>query len=371
MKNKLSLQDRILTLLSGIPPTPQISNIDKYQDPRGITIRFKPEVRNFLDHQAKHIGCSIQELVSITMTSVMHATDNPEKSEIEIICSRFRHIFAAHDLNIFDIPEIIQSGEIKKSDLIDDEKLIDSLSKEVIEETAKIFNIDYQWLNGSSKRTFIGDGQYSWYKSIGSVAFKIAKYILNSENIEVIFIANSDKNNFRKNLDNAYKFGDAAEERLEMGVVIKRTKNIKKNLIKTYDVLNYERWNYEKCRANLQMLMLFCEKTRIKYSGNLLNRYEFYQLFSGEKLAAEIMNRTNDNWTPDILTWHCKERNPGYRDLIILEDTYKEHKNSQKDYFETGAGNIKLHEKAIKEPFSLIDREAYIKGDFKQESHEN
>ncbi|EPR7483964.1 TPA: hypothetical protein ACGSTL_001274 [Vibrio parahaemolyticus] len=356
MTNKLSLKDRIYTLISGVPPTPKLTDEELNEQPRGITIRFKPAVRKFLDHQADHIGCSLQDLVSMTMTSVMKATENPVASELELTCSRFRQCFEAYGVNSFDIPEFIQTGELSRSQLMDDQTLIDALTDEIITEVASILNIEANWIKGATDRPIPYNGHYTWYKNIGGMAYRLARYRLSGEKIRVLFIVDYDNYQLERDMANAAKSGDSSNEHLRIGVAISRTINVAGKERQVYDVLESGRWNYWRCRYHLKLLMMFCQKAGVDFSGVKLNQREYTQLFEGEKLPPEIISRIHNIWYPDQLLWNDEERNPEFGELQAIKDAY------ENDDTEASIRYIHIHEKAIKKPFELVDRAAYLDG---------
>lgn len=288
MSKKLSIKDRIAILFSGVPSTPALTEKELEQPARGITIRFMPDVRNFLDHQADHVGCSIQDLVSMTMTSVMKATENPMASELELMCSRFRQLFQMHEINTFDIPNMIKSGNLTPSQLMDDKALLDALSSDIVNEVSDMFNISVGWVKGADEYLFNYGGHGTVYKSVDSIAYRLARYRINGERPRVFFVLDTESKNVEKQMSDANASGDNSSDELRIGVVIARTKTVGTQTFTVYDVLDSQRWNYPRCRIHLKLLMLFCEKTGTTFDGISLKSQDYSNLFRGVIPAVKL-----------------------------------------------------------------------------------
>ncbi|MFZ3505552.1 hypothetical protein [Vibrio harveyi] len=360
---KLTLKDRILMLVSGVPPMPKLTESELAEPPRGITIRFRPEVRKFLDHQSNHLGCSIQDLVSMTMTSIMKASEQPMASDLEIVCTRFRQLFELHGVSTFDIPDLFGDGKLSRSSLLDDRLLVDSLSDEMLRDVCSKFNVQLDWLKGSTDKPIPYTGHYPFYKNIGYVSCRLARYALKGERPKVLFIIQNES---------AFRVGevmaeaakdDSNDKEIPIGVIIEHNLKLGERSVRIYDVLSPERWNYKKCRIQLKTLMLFCQKTGIPFDGVRLNSSNFSPLFYGECFPIEILQNANAThmWYPDTLLWDNKDRNPEHRELGTVFDCYS------KDGYEASTRYLYIHEKALKTPWELNDIDAYIDGSFDKE----
>ncbi|WP_239424407.1 hypothetical protein [Vibrio galatheae] len=343
---------------------PELTESELAEQPRGITIRFRPEVRKFLDHQSEHLGCSIQDLVSMTMTSIMKASEQPLASDLEIVCTRFRQLFELHGVSTFDIPDLFGDGKLSRSSLLDDRLLVDSLSDEMLKDICNKFNVQLDWLKGNSDQPIPYSGHYQFYKNIGYVAYQLARYTLKSERPRVLFIIKHE-NAFQieEEMAEAAK-DDSSDKEIPIGVVIERNLRFGDRSVRVYDVLKSERWNYKKCRVQLKTLMLFCQKTGISFDGVRLTSANFSQLFHSERFPVEILQNANTThaWFPDALLWDNEERNPEYGELATVFECYS------KGGYEASARYLHIHEKAVKTPWKLKDVDAYIDGSLHQET---
>lgn len=358
INKKLTLKDRIINLISSVPPTPKLSDGKIEDSIRGITIRFKPEVRRFLDHNAESLGCSIQDLVSMTMTSVMKATETPFASDLEIMCSRFRHLFEVYGVNTFDIPDLFENESFSRSTLMDDTRLVDALTPEFISEVCEKFNIESDWLKGGSAYPIPSSGHYRFYKDIGDVAYRLARYSISGLKPRILFVLSMNNDTNIPEIMSRAATDDSSSKELPIGIVIVKQASLSGRIVPIYDVLQPERWNYKKCRIQLKTLMLFCQKSGIQFDGVRLLSTQFSQLFDGKKLPIEILNKPQKIWHPDSLIWNDPNRNPEFQELRDVEDCYSN------NTYEASTKYISIHQMACKTPWKLVDRDAYINGEF-------
>jgi hypothetical protein len=73
-------------------------------------------------------------------------TGKGEASSIHVVSDRFRFVFQAHGVEVAQIPRLITS--INLDDLSTPERLLAVLTPEIIDQTAQLFGIRTQWLEG-------------------------------------------------------------------------------------------------------------------------------------------------------------------------------------------------------------------------------
>lgn len=273
---------------------------------------------------------------------------------LKLMCTRLRLCFDAYGVDAFDVPKFFKPGEFLRSDYLDDKSLIDAMTDEGITQLGNTFNINPEWLLGRSDNT-TPPYNYHWYKSVGFVAQNLAKYSCCNQRPKVYFVAEYDKSNLSQDMANAAKRGLDGEH-FNVGIVICRTIDVSGVQIPIYDVLGTGYWDYVKSRSHLKLLMLFCKKTGLDFSGVKLNHEKYNQLFEGQKLPAEIFNNIDkkSSWSIDGLLSEDPEINPEFEDLSMLlrdgaSEAYDEH--------------IHIHENAILAPWKINDLKAYLKGD--------
>lgn len=78
-------------------------------------------------------------------------TGKPSDS-VHVVVKRFLQAFQDHGVEISQIPRLLP--KIKLADLQSPEKLLESLTPEVFDQTAKLFGICSRWLEGASERIY-------------------------------------------------------------------------------------------------------------------------------------------------------------------------------------------------------------------------
>lgn len=349
MKNGLSIAARVYNLIFSAPPTPPLTEEEAAAENKAISIRFTPDVRKFIEHQAANLNCSCQDIVSITMTAIMRATDTPQSSQLELMCARFRYLFESYNVATADIPRLLGSTPIRRSDLMHNESLVDALTDDVIANISNLFNISSDWLKGTSDNVIPSCGHGSWYKNINNVAFRIACAAYEGYHVSVVFVSQfSADGSAAEMFARAEDGNDDNENRLPIGVVLQLARESNGKRIQTYQVLGYERWNYSRCRSHLKYLALFCKRTRVNAIGISLSKENFFNLFGAKALPlAAIQSKPSEQWQPEI--WNI--------DNVL--DSY-----STED--EIGTRYLKLMEMAVLHPNKIKDISLFKRGEYEQ-----
>jgi hypothetical protein len=347
MKAVLSFATRLYSLVSSTPPTPPLTAEEETADTKALSVRFSPEVRKFIEHQAAHLQCSAQDIVNLTMLSVARATNSPQATQLELMCARFNYLFDSYHIPMADVPNILQNSKFRRSDLMDNRLLVDALTDDVLLEIAEIFKVNIDWLKGASDKVIPAGGHGVWYKNIGPTALRIANSFLNHEQINVIFVAqHKGSYSIDERFHEAESGPDNEINNLPIGVVIERVSTIFGHTIKKYDVLRYDRWNYDRCRRHLKYLALFCKRTHIRYSGLALSKVNFKKLYSGDSLPLEVLQNTpNEHWNPDI--WDL--------DAMLVYYTTP-------DNDEAAMNDMSYIEKGMRDRNSIVSLEHFTKG---------
>ncbi len=347
MKNKLSLAARFYNLISSASPTPPLTLEEAASDPKAISIRFAPEVRKFIEHQATNLNCSVQDIVSMSMTSIMRATETPQSSGLDLMCARFRYLFEAYEIPAADIPRVLAPSAIRRSDLMHNETLVDALTDDVVANISNVFNINSDWIKGCSDYVIPRNGHGSWYKHINRVAFRIACAGYDGYSVSVIFVSQTTSGESTAEAFLKAEANGDNDDRLPIGVVLQLSKEIGGKRIQTFQVLGAERWNYSRCRYHLKYLALFCKRTRTNATGVSLSKENFSNLFDSKILPLEAIQSKHEQWQPEI--WEYSNHVESY----LRED-------------EDGTSNLSLMETAVLYPNKIKDIDLFKRGEYKR-----
>lgn len=345
MKVELSLTSLLTNLISKSPKQPLEPDSGEDEKKVGTTIRFEPATRRFIESQADHLGISTQEFVAMTFKAIMKATVEPQSTELELMASRFIEIFVAHGIPISDIPTLFPEGALSRSDLLEKKALVDKLSDEVLERTSELFGVNIEWLKGVKNHVYRTPA-YRWYKNVDGFAFRLAVACQESRRVRVLFIA--EQGLTMEGLLEAKQREDSISA-LNVGVVIEKEVVAKGVGYKKYEIWEKERWNYWRCRHCLKAIMMFCEKSRVRYDGILLSQESMNSLFDGKEVVSPILDVSRESWHPDQLLWE-DDRNLELSELDAIRGFYEEESRAKK------------YEIAITQPLSIKDWEAFKRG---------
>jgi len=344
MKAGLSLTSLLTNLISKSPRQSLEPRVETDEKKVGTTIRFEPATRRFIESQADHLGISAQEFVAMTFKAIMKATQEPQSTELELMVSRFIELFVAHGVPISDIPKLLPGGEIARSDLLEKKELVDKLSDGVFDRASMLFGVSIEWLKGVKNQPYKMPAQ-RWYKNVDGFAMRLAIASHESRRIRVLFVA--EKGLTMESLFEANEQGDSAPP-ISIGVLIEKEFSEAGVGYKTYEIWESERWNYWRCRYCLKALMMFCERSRVRYDGLLLSLNAMNSLFDGTEIVNSVVEACGESWAPDQLLWG-DERNLELSELEALKEFYQD----------SGA---KKYEVALTRPLSIKDWDEFKRG---------
>lgn len=344
MKVGLSLTSLLTNLISKSPKQP-LEPESEDEKKIGTTIRFEPPTRRFIESQAEHLGISTQEFVAMTFKAIMNATVEPQSTELELMVSRFIELFVAHGVPISDILKLLPEGALARSDLLEKKALVDKLSDEVLDSTSELFGVNIEWLKGVKPQPYKTPA-FRWYKNVDGFAMRLAIACYESRRARVLFVG--ERGLTMEGLLEAKESDDSISP-VNVGVVIEKEFLVDGVGYKTYEIWESERWNYWRCRHCLKAIMMFCEKSRVRYDGVLLSQDAMISLFEGKEIANPLIEASRESWTPDQLLWG-DERNLELSELDAIREFYEE---------DSGAPKYEL---AITQPFSVKDWDAFKRG---------
>jgi hypothetical protein len=343
-KIKLSLFDILARLGSSaptnIPPPPVNASEGRVTQ----SVRFPPDVRNWISTQAEHLGVSVQDFISLTMKGVMVTTDSPKTDELDTMVMRFFLLFEAHGIATADILDFLPEHSISRSELRNNDKIINLLDKKVIDHLIGIFGINGDWLKVKSDYMYESK---RFYKYLPAVLSEITRHKLKTgKSVDVLFLTKSGIG--LKELSEIKK-GEYENTNYEhVYVVLKLKKVINGHNISTYQLWDNLPWDYWRSRHHAKALMYFCEKTQNYISAYSLNSEELATLTSGRGELSNIEKHGN-HFLIDELVWD-DERNPEREELPTIKNYFKEQK-----------GEPYLH--AIRHPFNIKNYDKFINGD--------
>ena len=261
------------------------------------SLRLKSATRHFLEAQAAVLNTSVQGLIDTILDGVMEATVDDPIARLRSIRERFFMLVEAHNLDLPAAVELMAEHGFTLSALGNNDRLLDLMTPKAIDHLAKIFHVRHDWLAGKSNSAVYVGAEVYWYKSVTSVAKRLISERRAGFHPELLFIRRRGAN-----FERAFEDDDKGNWQSEpVGIVLRmqRTTPSGKDFT-TYQVWQFERWNYAPCRRDLKLLIAFCEQMRIRVVGYQLEEESIDQLLNGARLPVSLLARLGTvSWHPD------------------------------------------------------------------------
>ena len=292
----LSLYSLVQSLISKGAKVAQEAPMDA-SAPNPTSIRLKPATKHFLDCQAEALNTSTQSLIAMILDGVAEASTNKTASALRSMRERFFYLFEAHGVNMPQIVSILSHRGFTLSALNDQNRLLDLLTHENIVYISSLFSIDPQWLSGRSDSRVTHGSVQKWYKEVYNTARKLLEYSALGLSPCVIFIRQS-----RAKFREAHAKNDnTATEPIGFAVRLKKTTNDGVEYF-VYQMFEFERWNYSRCRSEYKLLIAFCTEAFnfVSYDSCEIERESLERLVRGEVVPASILhNSMSERWRPE------------------------------------------------------------------------
>ncbi|MDW5419286.1 hypothetical protein R6242_22190 [Iodobacter sp. CM08] len=161
-----------------------------------------------------------------------------------------------------------------------------------------------------------------WYKNVYCMAQKLVQYHHDGLNPHVMFIRREHADFVKARIDD-----DAGKtDREPVGVIIKLSRCTDDNVkFYTYEVWDFERWNYWRCREQLKLLICFCDQANsiISYSGYELPDEEIKLITSYKSLPVIAVNTIHQvAWYPEDYASLRFKVDKEADDWILVEKEY-------------------------------------------------
>ena len=218
---------------------------------------------------------------------------------LQKINERFFSLFQAHEINLPGVVSVMKQHGFTLSTLGNPDRVLDLLDQKTIHYLADTFFVSPEWISGARGSVIeIGRNKH-WYKNVYGAGEKFLDYAKQGLRPYVMFIRRKDGD-----LAAAKEDDDrGAVDREPIGVVVCLTRETDDGVcFKVYEVWQFERWNYSKCREQIKMLIAFCGQASglFSYDGYEMSLEDIKLLISGTAIPAVVMKRCNlVTWYPD------------------------------------------------------------------------
>ncbi len=243
------------------------------------------------------LNTSVQSLIDVILDGVVEATTDTPSARLRSIRERFFHLMEVHRLDLPAAVELMASYGFTLSALNSVDRLLDLMTPDAINHLAQTFHVRKTWLRGQGEGAIRSGGYVHWYKDMPATAQRLIAHVKAGDKPELMFIRRRGAD-----FERAFKDNDAGNARLEpVGVVMRMARETPSGTrYTTYEVWQFERWNYGPCRQQLKLLIAFCEQFRIFVVGHELSEDAIKQLAGGTQLPVSLLDRLGAiSWHPD------------------------------------------------------------------------
>lgn len=259
------------------------------------SIRLKPATKRFLEAQAAALNTSVQGLIDLILDGVVEATTDDPTARLRSIRERFFVLVQAHRLDLPAAVDLMSHFGFTLSALNDADRLLDLMTLPALEYLAETFHVRSDWLRGSTDQAVSESSGAHWYKDVPGMAQHLIAHAQAGRRPQVMVIRRE-----RADFKRAFEEGDTAPQE-RVGVVLRLSRTTPSGTaFTTYQLCQFERWNYWRCREQLKMLIAFCEQFRISLVGYELEKEALGQLLGGKQLPVTLLDRLGSvDWHPD------------------------------------------------------------------------
>lgn len=270
----------------------RISQLEDTSVKELTTVRLRPETKAYLQSQSETLGVSLSQVINMILDGVVSMEMKPAAdNKIKGIYDRIMSLFELHNINTVDMAKMLSGYGIKLSHLRNPDKFIDILSMDMIKGIADWFSINYKWIIGETNELY-SPRDNTWYKdSYGFSLLLLEKSFRHSDlKVSVVKANNVSFENAEK-LEEQYS-------RLYVGFILSYTSTINGVSFTKYEVCEFQRWNYDKCRGYLKFIFYFLDSVRSKINcqGVSFNEEIVDGLMAGRLFPSTIKGMLSETW---------------------------------------------------------------------------
>ena len=339
---KLSLHQAIASLVSSSPKVVYPPDIEQMERAAN-TIRFDPDLRIWIEAQAKHLSISVQDFVNLTMKGVRASSEQPAVDQLDLSVMRFFSLFHDQNISTIDIPRLLPKGLISASDLNKSDKVLNMLSDpDVRENLSELFGVTNSWLKGESVNAYTPK---SFYKDLGHICLQISRHKVNVGDYPIVYFV-FPPNIYLEELVSETKNEDRISFKVIVAYPLKKN-NVRYVKYEVWDTLDY---TYFRTRDFAKGLVYFCDRLDVELKSVTAIKRETYDAVSNhEELLNQSLN-CRSNWGA---TWYIDE-------LVADRDInpQREKIDEVKSFFrEQGC---EKYMRAATHPQDIVNRQSFI-----------
>lgn len=294
---RVTLESLLNRLIAKGTETTRKSSVNENSAASPTSIRLKPATKHFLECQAAVLNSSVQSLIGMILDGVAEMTTDNTAGALRTIRDRFFYLFQEHKLDLPGIISVMKNHGFTLSALESSGRHLDLLDQKAIHFMADTFFVRPEWLWGSSDYVIEQGSNVRWYKNVYEAGRRLLSYQKAGFQPHVMFIrrAGADFEKAKAEEDRC------KSEPIGFAVRLKRCTDDGVSFI-CYEVWEFERWNYWRCREQIKLLIAFCDQTHsfISFSGYELPDESLTALCSKKVVPSVILDKINQvQWYPE------------------------------------------------------------------------
>ncbi|WP_168385866.1 hypothetical protein [Erwinia amylovora] len=270
----------------------RIEGIDGQAAKELTSIRLRPDTKAYLQSQSEALGVSLSQVINMILDGVVSMeTKSSADNRVKKLYDRIMSLFESHHINPVEMVKMLSDYKIKLSHIRSPEIFVDHITTDMIKDIAAWFSVDYNWITGDSN--YIYDPRSnSWYKDSYNFCVDLLGKSYSLSNFKIYVVV---KKGVSFHL--AEEYGDN-DSRLDVGFILSYTNHVNGVCFTKYEVCEFQRWNYYKCRSYLRFIFYFLNKLYSKVMSYSISFDEkvINGLKGGVVLPSTIVKLTSDTW---------------------------------------------------------------------------
>lgn len=270
----------------------RISQLEETSSKELTTVRLRPQTKAYLQSQSESLGVSLSQVINMVLDGVVSMEMKPAvDNKIKGIYDRIMSLFELHNINPVDMTKMLSGYGIKLSQVRNPDIFIDNLSMDMIKDIASWFSVDYKWIIGETE-TMYSPNENVWYKNAYNFSLTLLEKSFRLPEFKVSIV----KNNYIS-FEDVERLGDQFKQ-LHIGFILSYEHQVNGIKFTKYEVCEFQRWNYEKCRGYLRFIFYFLDSIglKIKYQGVSFNEEIVDGLISGKLIPSTIKGIFSETW---------------------------------------------------------------------------
>lgn len=270
----------------------RISQLEETSVKELTTVRLRPETKAYLQSQSESLGVSLSQVINMILDGVVSMEVKPvADNKIKGIYDRIMSLFELHNINPVDMAKMLSGYGIRLSQIRKPDVFIDNLSMDMIKDIASWFSVDYKWIVGETEWMY-SPRDIIWYKDSYGFSLMLLGKSFRFPNFKVLVVKKN-----RISFEDVEKLGDQCAQ-LDVGFILSYEYQVNGIKFTKYEVCEFQRWNYEKCRGYLRFIFYFLDSvaSRIKSYGVSFSEKIVDGLIDGKLIPSTINGMFSETW---------------------------------------------------------------------------